>query len=85
MVADYNFQLGITTVMEYESGWEESGPAIIQALESGEYNENASVDLTLYYPKKGRSYRFHYELVRDTARGDQRFGYWIFKSGKIIY
>jgi len=69
----------------YEMEWEKSGPAIIvEPINIVEVNDQATVTLTLYYPKKDVTHVIRYELVRDVKRGSQRFGYWIFMSGKVL-
>jgi hypothetical protein len=81
----YNIEKMELSFDAYTDGWEKSGPAIIVgAIDLIEKNDQATVVLTLYYPKKNVYHRFRYELVRDVELGDERFGYWLFVSGKKL-
>ena len=70
----------------YVSEWEKSGPAtVVDPIDVVENYNEATITLTLYYPKKDVYHRFRYELVHDIERGNQRFGYWLFVKGSMLY
>jgi len=82
---EFNAQKGITTLDNYISGWEESGPATLVEIEVVESNGRATITLVLYYPKKNVHHKIRYELVRDIERGNRRFGYWLFESSELLW
>ena len=70
---------------EYVSEWEESGSAtIVEPMRVEEVDDQATVTLTLYYPKKDATHVVRYKLTCDAQRGSQRFGYWIFAAGEVL-
>ena len=84
MSKDYNISKGLSFDV-YKREWEKSGPASIVELNNiEEVGNQATVTLTLYYPKKTVTHVLRYRLIRDINRGSQRFGYWMFVSGEIL-
>jgi hypothetical protein len=85
MSEEYNSGRGIS-FNTYVSEWKKSGPAtIVELTKTEESSDWTLIELRLYYPKKDVYSRIRYELVRDTRNGDERFGYWLFKSGKFVH
>ncbi len=81
---DFNNRVGITSLEMYKSEWNKSGPARIVSLDAAEENDQATLTVRLHYPKYNTYFNFRYELVRDPARGNPRFGHWLFVRGAAI-
>jgi len=76
---EFKREVPVATFDDYKQGWEETGPAeIIELVKVIESTDNATITITLHYPKKMVTHTLNYTLIRDFQNGDQRFGYWLF-------
>ena len=85
MSEEYNRVKKGLSFEKYVHEWEKSGSAtIVEPMRVEEVDGQATVTLTLYYPKKDATHVIRYEFTRDAKRGSQRFGYWIFTAGEML-